>query len=42
MFYGPDGIVLAESIVGFRLADFYGAYLDRAIEEGRARLQNRK
>lgn len=42
MFHGPDGIVLAETIVGFRLADFYGAYLERAIEESRSRLQNRK
>lgn len=38
MFYGPDGRQLAEPIVGFRLADFYGAYIDRAIEEARGRL----
>ena len=42
MFHGPDGAQLAESIVGFRLADFYGAYLERAIEEARTRLQPRK
>lgn len=42
MFHGPDGAALAEPIVGFRLADFYAAYLDRAIEESRARLQTRK
>ncbi|NJD34062.1 MAG: thioredoxin [Betaproteobacteria bacterium] len=42
MFHGPDGAALAESIVGFRLADFYAAYLERAIEEARARLQTRK
>ena len=42
MFHGPDGTALAEPIVGFRLADFYAAYLDRAIEESRARLQLRK
>jgi thioredoxin-related protein len=42
MFHGPDGAALAEPIVGFRLADFYAAYLDRAIEESRARLQLRK
>jgi thioredoxin-related protein len=42
MFHGPDGAALAEPIVGFRLADFYGAYLDRAIEESRTRLQLRK
>jgi hypothetical protein len=33
---------LADAIVGFRLADFYGAYLERAIEESRTRLQTRK
>jgi thioredoxin-related protein len=42
MFHGPDGAQLAESIVGFRLADFYGAYLERAIEEAHSRLQPRK
>jgi hypothetical protein len=42
MFHGPDGAQLAEPIVGFRLADFYGAYLERAIEEARTRLQPRK
>ncbi|MDZ4252640.1 MAG: hypothetical protein U1A72_08700 [Sulfuritalea sp.] len=42
MFHGPDGAALAEPIVGFRLADFYAAYLDRAIEESRNRLQRRK
>lgn len=39
MFHGPNGAVLAEPIVGFRLADFYGAYLDRAIDESRTRLK---
>ncbi|MCF8179751.1 MAG: hypothetical protein K9J74_14680 [Sulfuritalea sp.] len=39
MFHGPGGRALAEPIIGFRLADFYGAYLDRAIEESRARLK---
>lgn len=38
MFYGPDGRQAAEPIVGFKLADFYGAYIDRAIEEARGRL----
>ncbi len=42
MFHGPDGAPLAESIVGYRLADFYGAYLDRAIEESRDRLKARQ
>jgi thioredoxin-related protein len=36
--YGPDGKRLAEPIVGFRLADFYAEYVDRAIAEGHARL----
>jgi len=36
--YGPDGKRLAEPIVGFRLADFYAEYVNRAIEEGLARL----
>ncbi|MCX7157155.1 MAG: hypothetical protein NTW45_12020 [Rhodocyclales bacterium] len=42
MFHGPDGASLAEPIVGFRLADFYAAYLERAIQESQARLQQRK
>ena len=42
MFHGPQGASLAEPIVGFRLADFYGAYLDRAIEESRAQLRSEK
>ena len=36
--YGPDGRQLAEPIVGFRLADFYAEYVNRAVEEGLARL----
>jgi hypothetical protein len=31
---------LAEPIVGFRLADFYAEYVNRAIEEGLARLKS--
>lgn len=42
MFHGPDGVQLAESIVGYRLADFYGAYLDQAIEEARNRPKARQ
>ena len=37
--YGPDGARLAEPIVGFRLADFYAEYVNRAIEEGLARIR---
>jgi len=38
--YGPDGERLAEPIVGFRIADFYAEYVNRAIEEGRTRLHS--
>lgn len=37
--YGPDGQRLAEPIIGFRLADFYAEYVNRAVEEGLARLR---
>jgi thioredoxin-related protein len=33
-----DGRTLVEPIVGMRLADFYGQYLDNAIEDARATL----
>lgn len=39
MFHGGDGASLVEPIIGFRLADFYGAYLERAIEESHTRLK---
>lgn len=39
MFHGPDGGMLAEPIVGFRLADFYAAYLERAIADSSAQLR---
>jgi len=42
MFHGSKGEQLAEAIVGFRLADFYAAYLERAIEESRAKLKAQK
>jgi thioredoxin-related protein len=35
--YGPDGARLAEPIVGFRLADFYSSYIERALTEALAR-----
>lgn len=38
LFLGPDGEPLAEPIVGFRLADFYGSYIERALAESRERL----
>ena len=37
--YGPDGRKLADPIVGFRLADFYAEYVNRAIEAGLAQLK---
>ena len=41
MLLGPDGERLAEPIRGFNGSDFYGAYLDRRIEDavGRSRRQ---
>ena len=36
--YGPDGSRLAEPIVGFRIVDFYAEYVNRAINEGLARI----
>ena len=36
---GPDGEPLAEAIVGMGLPDFYGTYIERAIDTGRDRLR---
>lgn len=33
-FFGPAGTQVSEPIVGALLADFYGAYLDRAVRNG--------
>lgn len=38
MVFGPDGRRLSEPIVGFLTADFYVEYVNRAVEEGLARL----
>jgi hypothetical protein len=38
-FYGPGGRPVAEPLVGLTLPDFYQAYLDRRIDEARARLR---
>lgn len=38
VFLGPDGRPVAEPIVGAVGADFYGAYLERGLEEGRRRV----
>lgn len=37
--YGPKGQLLAESIVGVRLRDFYNAYLEMQLDEARTRLR---
>ena len=37
--YGPQGQRLADTIVGTRLPDFYGAYLANVLDEARARLR---
>jgi thioredoxin-related protein len=42
MFHGPDGAMLAEAIVGFRLADFYGSYLQSAIADSQQQLRREK
>lgn len=38
MFYGPDGRAVAAPIVGFLLADYYGTYIERGIDDGLAAL----
>lgn len=39
--YGPDGARLSDPIVGFRIPDFYGSYLERAVEDGLAGLRRK-
>lgn len=38
-FFGPDGERLAEDLIGLGSRDFYGWYLEDAIEEARAKLR---
>ncbi len=38
---GPDGELLTEAIVGVRLPDFYGTYIERAIDAGLGRLREK-
>lgn len=38
MFLGPDGKPKAETIVGYRLADFFAAYIQRALDDSRESL----
>ncbi|TRZ67036.1 MAG: hypothetical protein D4S02_05780 [Rhodocyclaceae bacterium] len=42
MFYGPDGRQVGEPIVGFLLADFYAAHIDRGIDQALATLRQDK
>ena len=37
--YGPHGERLDEAIVGMRLPDFYGQYIEQSIETARAKLR---
>lgn len=38
MVFGPDGSSLAEPIIGVTLPDFYGQYLEQAIEAARSKM----
>lgn len=38
VFLGPDGSELAERLVGYPSADFYGAYLEQRLAQARKRL----
>lgn len=40
-FFSPDGVQLVPPIVGVRLPDFYGAYLDEAIDASLAKIGQR-
>lgn len=37
--YGPDGKELASPIVGLAIADYYGGYIDDAIDQGIAKIR---
>jgi hypothetical protein len=37
--YGPDGRRLAEPLVGVRIPDYYGAYIERLIEQAHQNLE---
>ena len=39
LFFGPDGVELAERLVGGSLPDFYGAYLAQRLEQARTKLR---
>ena len=38
MFFGNKGEMFAKPLVGSMIPDFYGAYLDAALTEARAKL----
>jgi hypothetical protein len=37
--YGPDGTRLADPLVGMAIPDFYGSYLERAVDQSVAKLR---
>ncbi|HCY17348.1 MAG: hypothetical protein A2Z93_13520 [Curvibacter sp. GWA2_64_110] len=39
LFFGRDGVEVAERLVGGYLPDFYGAYLDERLQQARAMLR---
>lgn len=39
-FFGPTGEQVSEPIVGALLADFYGAYLDKAVHTGLSKIDS--
>lgn len=38
MFFGANGEIVSEPLVGSMIADFYGAYFDAALAEARAKV----
>lgn len=38
MFFGAEGEMVSEPLVGSMIADFYGAYFDAALGEARAKV----
>jgi len=41
-FFGPDGNETSQDLVGLMTVDYYGGYIDAAIEESLAQLRNGK
>ena len=42
MMFDTQGVPVAEPVIGLASADFYGAYLERAIEQGLAKVRESK